>query len=120
MRRIRRNVESTVDAGLFQRVGVRFRVAAKGAASITAQFAAAVADEYQLYLLFKTGRIVDILHRDGAAAEKADVRERVEIFQSDCFGFHATHRQTGHGAVGLIGEGAEIGIDVGDQLVYCR
>ena len=43
------------------------------------EFAAAVADEYQLYLLLETGRVVDIVQGDGSAAEETDVGERVEI-----------------------------------------
>ena len=84
---------------------------------VVAEFAAAVADEYQLDLLLETGRIVDIVRGDAAAAEEADVGELVEVLQGDLPGLHSAHGQAGHGAMGLIGERAEVGIDVGDQLV---
>jgi hypothetical protein len=100
----------------FQRVGVRLGVAAEAATTAT-EFAAAVADEHQLDLLLETGRVVDIVQGDAPAAEEADVRELVEVLQGDRLGLHAAHGQAGHGAIGLIGERAEVGIDVGDQLV---
>ena len=94
-------------------------IATKGttATAIATQFAAAVADEYQLYLLFKTGRVVDIIHGDGAAAEETDVGEPIEIPQGNRLGFHSAHGQARHGAMRLVGERTEVGIDVGDQLV---
>ena len=54
MGRILRDVEDTVDTGLFQRIGVRLRVASKIGTS-TAKFAAAETNEYQFNLLFETG-----------------------------------------------------------------
>ena len=111
--RIRGDVKDTVDSGLFYRFSVCLWITAE-AATTAAEFTAAVADEYQLDLLFETGSVVDIVHGDGTAAEEPDVGERIEILQSDCPGFHASHRQAGHGAMGLIGERTEIGIDVGD------
>ena len=120
MSRIRRDVKDTVDARLFQRVGVRLRVSAKAAATaalVAAEFAAAVADEYQLYLLCKTGRIFDIVRGDGSAAEETDVGKYIEMLKRNRLRLHSAHGEAGHGAMGLIGERAEIGVDVWDQLV---
>ena len=39
------------------------------------------------------------------------------LLQGDRLGLHSAHGQTGHGAMGLIGERAEVGIDVRDQFV---
>ena len=80
--RIWGDVEYTVDAGLFQRLGILPGIAAKGAASAASaalEFAAAVANEYQLNLFLETWRIVDIIHGDSPVAEEADVRKRIEI-----------------------------------------
>ena len=71
MSRIRRDVKNIVDPRLFQRVGIRLWVSAKAAttaAPVAAEFAAAEADEYQLCLLFKAGRVFDIFQGDGSAA----------------------------------------------------
>src|ERR1035438_3843769 len=35
----------------------------------------------------------------------------------DGSGLHAAHGEAGHGAMRLIGDGAEVGVDVGDQVV---
>ena len=88
MSRVRGDIKDTVETCLFQRVGVRFWIAAKAAATVAsaaAEFAAAVADEYQLYLLCKTGRVFDIVRRDGSAAEETDFElpaNNVGIFRS--------------------------------------
>jgi len=37
--------------------------------------------------------------------------------QGDQLGFHAAHGEAGHGAMGLIGERAEVGIDVRNELL---
>ena len=60
---------------------------------------------------------VIFVRRDAAAAEDADVGELVEIGQSDLPGLHAAHGQAGHGAIRLVGERAEIGVDEGNQIV---
>ncbi|MDT8303755.1 MAG: hypothetical protein RQ760_19895, partial [Sedimentisphaerales bacterium] len=45
------------------------------------------------------------------------MRKLIEILQGNRLGFHSAHGEAGHGAMGLIGERTEVGIDVGDQLV---
>ena len=116
----RRDVEDTVDAGLFQRCRhspLGRRQSRPSAATVATEFAAAKADEYQLYLLLETGRLVDIVHGECPAAEEADVGKLVEVRHGDRLGLHSAHGEAGHGAMGLIGERAEVGIDVGDQFV---
>ena len=51
----------------------RGTIRAATAAAVATQLAAAVAYEYQLHLLSKAGRVVDIVQGDGAAAEETDV-----------------------------------------------
>ena len=43
--------------------------------------------------------------------------ELVEVGHRDRSGLHAAHRETRHGPMRLIGDSAEIGVDVGDQVV---
>ena len=100
---IRGDVEDTVDTGLFQRLGIRLWITAKKAATTAIEFPAAKTDKHQLDFLHETGRIVDIIHGEGSAAEETYVRKLIEVGQCDRFGFHTTHRESGHGAVKLIG-----------------
>jgi hypothetical protein len=119
--RIRGDVEDTVDTGLFQRFSVRLGIATKrpaSAASAVLEFAATKANEDQLNLLLETGRVVDIIHGKSPAAEETNVCKLVEVSHGDHLGFHSAHGEACHGAMGLIGERAEVGIDVGDQLVH--
>src|SRR5688572_8077453 len=83
------DVVVSVDAGGLKRVGVGLGVAA-GAASTGAaaagdgvDLAAAVADEHELHLLFEGVHVLDVGGGDAAAAEDADVRERVEVLGGD-------------------------------------
>ena len=43
--------------------------------------------------------------------------ELVEVGQGDHSGLHAAHGEAGHGPMGLIGEGAVVGINEGDQVI---
>ena len=119
MRRVRRLIEERVDASFLQRGDIRLGVAAETAAAdaVGAEFAAAVADEDQLDLLFEACHVSDVGHGDAAAAENADVRKRVEMGQGDRLRLHAAHGKAGHRAMRLVGERAEVGVDVGDQIV---
>src|SRR5690606_7122088 len=54
----------------------------------------------------------------GSAAEKANVRELVEVPQHDDLRFHAAHGETSHGAVRLIRDRSEVGLNVRDRLVH--
>ena len=51
-----------------------------------------------------------------AAAEKPDVGEFVEILQGDNLGLRSAHGQASHGTIWLIGQRAEIGVNVRDQF----
>ena len=46
------------------------------------------------------------------------MRKLLGMLQRDCLGFHAAHGEAGHCAIGLIGQRAEVGIGVGNQLVH--
>ena len=87
------------------------------AAAVGVKFTAAVADEHHLDLLLEGGQVGDIRHGDAAAAEDADVGELVEVGQGDLPGLHAAHGEAGHGPMGLVGQGAVVGINEGDQVV---
>ena len=112
-----------VYAGLFQSFRIGLRIAAEGPPSrpISAisgiHFAAAVADEHEFDVLLKGRHVRDIRYRDAAAAENADVRELVEVSQSDRSGLHAAHGEPGHRTMGLIRDGAIGAIHPGDQVV---
>src|SRR6185369_10641799 len=80
------------------------------------EFLAAVADEYELHLFLEPGHVGDVRHPNGAAAEDADVRELVEMRRRDGARLHAAHRKTGHRAVWLVRERAEVRVDVGNQI----
>jgi len=71
----RRDIEDAVDTGLFQTVGINLWVTAKeaSATAIAIEFAAAKAHEDELYLLFESWSLVNIIHGERPAAEKADV-----------------------------------------------
>ena len=82
MSRIRGDVEDAVDADLFQRFGVLLWIAAEAAttaAAVATQLAAAIANEYQLYLLSKTGCVVDIVQGDATAAEETEATAFISI-----------------------------------------
>ena len=120
MRRVGRHIEVAVDARRFERFRIGLGVAAEAsaaAAAIATQFTAAVADEHHLDLLLEGSHVGDVRRRDAAAAEDADVRELVEVGQRDRPGLHAAHGEAGHGAIRLIRQGAEVGINEGDQVV---
>src|SRR6185369_13960515 len=68
-------------------------------------------------LLSETWCLANVVRRYNAAAEQADVREQIEVLQRDVVGFCATHGEAGHCAVRLIGERAELGVDIRNQLV---
>ena len=94
MGRIRRDIEYAVDTGIFYCLGILLRVTTKGASfseSVTAEFAAAITHENQLYFLPEPRRVVDIIQRDAPSAEKADVRKHIEVGQCDRLGFHPSH-----------------------------
>src|SRR5688500_10378141 len=73
--RLGRDVVVSIYARFLERFDVRLGIAAKTAASApatasTADFSAAVADKYQLDLLFKIRHVGDVARADAAAAEK--------------------------------------------------
>src|SRR6187399_98974 len=80
VRSIGRHVEDAVDARLLQFLGRHLRIAGAHRAR-TAQFATAVADEYQPYLVLEAWRNLHVIRRDRAATEQADVREGVQLLQ---------------------------------------
>ena len=73
MGRIRRNIEDAVNTRLFQFVGICFWITAKSSTAVAAEFSAAVANEYQFYLLFEIRCIIDIIQGDATTAEEPDV-----------------------------------------------
>ena len=68
----------SVDAALFDRLGICLRVTAE-AHSTVFELAAAITDKHQLDLLLEAGRIIDIFRADAAAAENTDIRKGVRI-----------------------------------------
>ena len=112
----------SVYAGLLECFGVRLRIAAEGSPSSASaigwiEFAAAVTDEHELYVLLESRRIRDVGRSDAAAAENADVRELVEISQADRSGLHAAHGEPCQSAVWLICHRAIRVIHPGDQVI---
>ena len=108
-------------SGFFQSFGVGLRVAAKGSTSrvwaIGVDFPATVADEHQFDLLLEGRHIGDVCRSDAATTENSDLRELVEIRQSDGPSLHAAHREPGHGAMGLIGNRPIRAIDPWYQVI---
>jgi hypothetical protein len=105
-----------VDSDTLQRFDVRLRVTA-AARSAATDFMAAITDKDQAIVFLEFLQLLDVLTRDAATAEQANVREHVELVQCDGLSFHASHRQSGHGAIRLIGKRTKVGVDVGNQLV---
>jgi hypothetical protein len=103
-------VINAIDTGLFQGFDVGF---CRG----EAVFFAAVTDKDEFGFLFESRQIRDVREANAAAAEHANVGERVEVRESDYAGLHAAHREASHGAMRLIGEGAEICVDVGNEII---
>jgi hypothetical protein len=103
-------VINAVDADLFQGFDVGF-------CRDEAVFFAAVTDKDEFGFLFESRQIRDVREADAAAAEHANVGERVEVRESDYAGLHAAHREASHGAMRLIGEGTEICVDVGNEII---
>ena len=77
---------------------------------------AATTGEHDLDLLPEARRVADVIRVDDAAAEESDVRKLVEILQRDDLGLHSAHREAGHAAMGLIGQRAEVRVDVRNQF----
>jgi len=103
-------VIDAVDTSLFQCFDVGFR----GGHAV---FFAAVTHEDEFVFLFKSRHVRDVREADAAAAENANVGERVKVRQSDYTSLHAAHREASHGAMGLIGDRAEVCVDVGNEVV---
>src|SRR5690606_35180224 len=61
--------------------------------------------------------VLDISRSDAAAAEDSDVGKLVEVRRGDLAGLHATHGESGHGTVRLVGKGAVVGINVRNQVI---
>ena len=95
----------------------RFERVGGGVNSGGAGFDAAVAEEDDFDLLFEGVHVGDFGGGDGAAAEEADVGECVEVREGDGMSDHAAHGEAGHGAMGLVGEGSESGVNVGDKVM---
>ena len=102
-------VKDALDAGLLQRFNVGL---ADGAV-----FSASVAYEYDLDLLLEDVHVGDFRRGNAAAAEYTDVGELIKVGQGDRPGLHSTHGKTSHSPMGLIGKGAEVGINKGNQVV---
>src|SRR6185369_6025674 len=106
--RVRRHIEITVYARGFEGLRVCLGISAE-ACTIAAKFSATICHEDYLYLLLERSHVGDIRRSDTATAENADVRELVEIGESNLPGLHSAHREARHGTVGLIRKGAEVG-----------
>ena len=61
--------------------------------------------------------IFDLLRHIGASREQSPVAEDLRTTQGDELRLHATHRETCHGTVPLVGLGEELLVDHGDELV---
>ena len=108
----------SIDAGLFERIRDRPVVSTEETVrSAMLQFAAAKADEHELDLFPETRRLSNIFDTNAAAAEYADRGEHIGPGESDDPGLHTAHGESGHGPMGLICKGAEVGVNKGDQLV---
>ena len=76
------DIEMGINPDLFKRSCVLAWISTKRSAtsgSAVFEFPAAIADEHEFNFLFETGRIVDIIHGEGPAAEKADISKLVKI-----------------------------------------
>lgn len=103
-------VIDAVDTCLFEGFDVYF-------CSGDAIFFAAVTDKDEFGFLFKGRHVGDVGEADAAAAEDADVGESVKVRESNCAGLHAAHGEASHGTMRLIGDGAEVSVDVGNEVV---
>ena len=94
MSRQRRDVEVRVDARRLESLDVGLggggvaSASASGAASAATagggiDFTASIADEHDFGLLLEGIQVGDVIRPDGAAAEDADMRERVEMGEGD-------------------------------------
>ena len=81
LRRVWRFVKHGVHASFFQRGSRRFRISA---ASIRAEFLAAIADKHKFYVLLELGHVGDVCDSDAAAAEDADAGKLIEVSERDC------------------------------------
>ena len=103
-------VVNAVDAGLFEGFDVGF---CRG----DAVFFAAVTDKDEFGFLFESRHVRDVREADAAAAENADVRESVEVGEGDGVGLHAAHGEASHGAMRLVRDGAEMCVDVRNEVI---
>src|SRR5579859_949295 len=114
--RVWRRIKITVYARGFEGLRVCLGITAE-AGTITAQFSAAIADEHHLYFVLESNQVGNVCRSDASAAENADVGEFIEIGESDLPGLHPTHREAGHGSIGLIIERTEVGVNERDQII---
>ena len=103
------DVEAGVDASGFQLVQTRL--------GCRAVFASAIGDEHQFVILLELFHVGDVRRGNAAATEDTDIGEGVHVLGGDGACLHATHRKPSHRAVFLIGLGAIVGVNVGDQVV---
>ena len=73
MSRVGRNIEMRIDTRFFECVGILFWITTE--ASGMFKFPAAIADKHKFDFLFESGRIINIIQTDAAAAEDANIRE---------------------------------------------
>ena len=83
-----------------------------GLADLVRAFLAAAADEDALH-----AGVLHLVRVVGTAAQEAVPAEHLGTGQGDGVGFHTAHGQAGHRAAFLLGDRAEVGVDVRDELV---
>src|SRR5580765_8200111 len=103
-----RDIRGILDTDLFEGFVIGVYIAGVLAASATG--------EHDFDFLPETGRIVHVICCDNATAEETDVRELVEILQRDELRLRSTHGESSHAAMGLIRQGAEVGVYIRDQF----
>ena len=116
--RARGDIEVGVHAALGEVFGLDLRVGAVAEAGhAVLQFAAAEAHEYELEALGEFGIVLRVIHGDGAAAEDAQGGEHLRVRNGDGLGLHAAHGEAGHRTVLVVGDRAEVAVDVRDAIL---
>jgi len=103
-----RDIRGVFDADLIE----GFVIGVYAARTLTA----AATGEHHFDFLPETGRVIHIICCDDTTAEETDVRELVEILERDEFRLGSAHGEPGHGTMGLIRQGAKVGINIRDQF----
>ena len=65
----------------------------------------------------KPGELLTSSHTEATAAEDTCLRECIQVCQGDHAGLHATHRETCHSTMRLIGKRSIVSIDKRDQFI---